>query len=120
MLFSETAGHPVFSAVMLKRRFSFLCSVMSFDHPEKRRQLWRTDQFAAAQALSNMFNDRVKSVLVPSEYFSINETLYVMRHQIGLRQCNPNKPAKHGLLYKSFNDVRFPFTYQSYRTVESL
>ena len=112
MLFSETAGQPVFSATMLKHRFSFLCSVMSFDDPEKRRQLWRTDQFAAAQALTNMFNDRMKSVQIPSKYFSINETLYVMRHQSGFRQCNSNKPAKHGLPYKSFNDARFPFTYQ--------
>ena len=41
MLFSETAGHPVYSATLPKRRFLFLCSDMSFDDPEERRQLWR-------------------------------------------------------------------------------
>ena len=35
-----------------------------------------------------------------------------MSHQIRFRQCNPDKPAKYGLLYKSLNDARFPFTYQ--------
>ena len=54
----------------------------------------------------------MKNVLVPSEYLSIDETLFAMRHQIGFRQYNPNKPAKYGLLYKSLNDARFPFTYQ--------
>jgi len=59
-----------------------------------------------------MFNERMKSVLVPSEFLSIDETLYAMRNQIAFRQYNPNKPAKYGLLYKSLNDARFPFTYQ--------
>ena len=113
MLFLETAGHPVFSATMSKHRVSFLCSVMPFDDLEERRQLWRSDRFAATRALTNMFSDRMKSVLVPSEYFSIDETLYAMRHQIGFRQYSPNKPTKYGLLYKLLNDARFPFTYQA-------
>ena len=49
---------------------------------------------------------------MPSEFLSIDENLYAMKHQIGFRQFNPNKPAKYGLLYKSFNDARLPFTYQ--------
>ena len=36
MVFSETAGHSVFNATMWKHRFSFLCSVISFDDPEKK------------------------------------------------------------------------------------
>ena len=35
-----------------------------------------------------------------------------MRHQIVLRQYNPNKPVKYGLLYKLLNDARFPYKYQ--------
>ena len=112
MLFTETAGHPVFSATMSKHRFSFLYAVLSFDDPEERRELWKNDRFAAVRELTVMFNERMKNVLVPSEYLSIDETLYPMRHQINFRQYNPNKPAKYGLLYKSLNDARFPFTYQ--------
>ena len=112
ILFSETAGHAIFSGTMSKHRFSFLLSVLSFDDSEERRELWKSDRFAAARELTNLSNDRMKNVLVPSEYLSIDETLYAMRHQIGFRQYNPNKPAKYGLLYKSLNDARFLFTYQ--------
>ena len=112
ILFSETAGHAIFSGTMSKHRFSFLLSVLSFDDSEERRELWKLDRFAAARELTNLFNDRMKNVLVPSEYLSIDETLYAMRHQIGFQQYNPNKPAKYGLLYKSLNDARFSFTYQ--------
>ena len=55
--FSKPAGHPVFSVTMLKHKFLFLCSVMSFDDPENRRQLWRTNRFVAVRALTNIFND---------------------------------------------------------------
>ena len=34
-----------------------------------------------------------------------------MRHQIGFRQFNPYKLARYGLLHKSLNDAKFPFTY---------
>ena len=111
-LFSETAGHAMFSGTMSKHRFSFLLSALSFDDSEECQELWKLDWFAAAQKLTNLFNDRMKNVLVPLEYLSINETLYAMRHQIGFRQYNPNKPAKYGLLYKSLKDARLPFTYQ--------
>ena len=40
--------------------------------------------------LTNIFNDQMKNVLWPSEYLSIDETLYPMRHQIRFRQYNPN------------------------------
>jgi len=112
LLFSDVAGHPIFSAPMSTHRFWFLQSVISFDDNEERQQFWRSDRFAAARNLTNMFNERMKSVLVPSEFLSIDETLYAMRNQIAFRQYNPNKPAKYGLLYKSLNDARFPFTYQ--------
>lgn len=112
ILFSETAGHPIFGATMSRHRFTFLVSILSFDNAEERPELWKTDRFAAAREITIIFNERMKSVLVPSEFLSIDETLYAMRHQIGFRQFNPNKPAKYGLLYKSLNDARFPFTYQ--------
>ena len=75
VFFPETAGHPVFSATMLKHRFFFLCLVMSFADPEERRELWTTDRFATARALTNILINQMRSVLVPSEYFLIHETL---------------------------------------------
>ena len=101
ILFSGTAGHQI---------FTFLNAVLTFDNPEEQRKLWKSDRFAAARRLTVMFNEQMKNVLVPSEYLSIDETLYSMRHQINFRQYNPNEPAKYGLLYKSLNDARFAFT----------
>ena len=54
----------------------------------------------------------MKNVLFPSEYLSIDETLYSICLQINFREYNPNKPAKYGLLYKSLNDAGFASTYQ--------
>ena len=51
--------------------------------------------------------------VIPSEYLSIDETLYPMRTQVRIKQYNPNKRSKYGLLFKSLNDARFPHTYQS-------
>ena len=112
ILFSVTAEHQIFTATMSKHRFTYLNAVLTFDNPEEQRELWKSDRFAAARRLTVMFNEQMKNVLVPSEYLSIDETLYSMRHQINFRQYNPNKPAKYSLLYKSLNDARFAFTYQ--------
>ena len=112
ILFSETAGHRIFTATMSKHRFTFLSAVLTFDNPEEQRELWESDRFAAARRLTAVFNEQMKNVLDPSKCLSIDETLYSMRHQINFRQYNPNKPAKYDLLYKSLNDADFGFTYQ--------
>ena len=36
-----------------------------------------------------------------------------MRQQIAFRQYNPNKPHRYGLLLKSLNGARFPYTYKA-------
>ena len=109
--FSETAGHQIFTATMYKHRFTFFRAALIFDNPEEQRKLWKSDWFAAARRLTVMFNEQVKNVLFPSEYLSIDETLYSMRDQVIFTEYNPNKPAKYGLLYRSLNDARFTFTY---------
>ena len=55
ILFSETAGHQIFAATMSKHRFKFLNAVLTFDNPEERRELWKSDKFAAARRLTLMF-----------------------------------------------------------------
>ena len=47
-----------------------------------------------------------------SESLSIDETLYSMRHQIAFCQYKPNKSDRYGLLWKSRNDARFPYSYK--------
>ena len=36
-----------------------------------------------------------------------------MRTQISFKQFNPSKPAKYGMLYKSINACRYPFTFST-------
>ena len=47
----------------------------------------------------------------PSEYLSIDETLYPYRGNVKFRQYNSSKPARYGLLYRSISDSRVPYTY---------
>ena len=60
-----------------------------------------------------MFNSNLSKHVAPSEYLSIDETLYPMRQQIAFRQYNPNKPHHSGLVLKSLNDAKFPYTYKA-------
>ena len=113
ILFSEKAGPAVFGATMSRDTFKFLISNIMFDDKNEREMNWPHDRFAAARVLFMMFNNNCTKYIIPSEYLAIDETLYPMRHQIAFRQYNPNKPAKYGLLFKSINDARFPFTYQA-------
>ena len=76
------------------------------------RKLWETDRFAAVREIWEIFNSNLSKYVAPSEYLSTNETLYPMRPQIIFGQNNPNKPHRYGLLLKSFNDARFPYTYK--------
>ena len=49
--------------------------------------------------------------LVPDDYLSLDETLYPTSMQISFKQFNPSKPAKYGMLYKSMDACRYPFTF---------
>ena len=59
------------------------------------------------------FNKQCMLVLPPSDYLSLDETLYPMRTPISFKQFKPSKPAKYGLLFKSVNAARYPYTFIS-------
>ena len=59
-------------------------------------------------------NKSFARVMIPECYLSLDETFYPMRTQIHFRQYNPDKPAKHGMLFKSINSATYPCTYQSH------
>ena len=79
-LFSDTQGHYIFSAVMSKNRFKFLLSHLTFDDYQDRQERWKLDQFAAIRDVWESFNDNLGKYLAPSEYESLDKTLYPMRH----------------------------------------
>ena len=98
---------------MSKNRFKFLLSHITFDNHIDRENNWPTDRFAAMRTVWVLLNSNLGKYVAPSEYLTIDETLYPMRHQIAFRQYNPNIPHKYGVLLKPLNDARFPYTYKA-------
>ena len=98
LLFAKHIGHDIFGATMFQQQMKFLLANITFDDPKERAQNWPSDRFAAARPLFEQFNENCSKYVYPSEYLSLDETLYLMRHQIAFRQYNPNKPHKYGLL----------------------
>ena len=113
LLFTNSIGPNVFGATMSQQQMKFLLAHITFDERADRAELWPTDRFAAARNIFEAFNRNCSKFVIPSEFLAIDETLYPMRHQIAFRQYNPNKPHQYGMLIKSLNDSRFPFTYKA-------
>jgi len=113
ILFSPRHGPPVFSATMSRQRFAFLLSHLCFDDYPTRAERRKHDRFAAMRDFFETFNKKFAEALVPEDYISLDETLYPMRTQISFKQYNPDKPAKYGILFKSLNSARYPYTYQA-------
>ena len=112
LLFSEHS-HFVFGATMSKNRMKFLYGHICFETLQGTVNKFPTDRFAAYRPFWEMFNSNLSKPIFPSEYMTIDETLYPMRHQIAFRQYNPKNPHKYGLLAKSLIDARFPYTYKA-------
>ena len=94
-------GNPVFSATMSRNKFKFLIAHISFDGHTTRTICWQHNRFAAFRKIFEEFNENSGKFLVP-DYLSLDETLYPTRGQISFKQFNPSKPAKYGMLYKSY------------------
>ena len=103
----------VFGAIKPKNHSRFLKGHICFDSPQERTQLWETDRFAAVREIWKTFNSNISRHVAPLEYLLIDVKLYPMRRQIDFRQYNRNKPHRQGLLLKSLNDARFPYTYKA-------
>ena len=112
-IFSERSGHPVFCGTMSRCCFSFLVSHLCFDNFETRPERLEKDRFAAFRKLFDLFLVECSQHLTPSEYISLDETLFPMRNQVSFKQYNPDKPAKYWWLFISLNDAPFSYTYHS-------
>ena len=110
-LFSEQFGPPIFGATMSRARYFFILRCLSFDDEETPAFRWNDDRFTVTRELLEMFNNECITCVRATDFISLDETLYPMRTQIGFKQYNPNKPAKYGLLFKSLNSARYPYTY---------
>ena len=95
---------------MSLHRFKLICCLIAFDDKETRNDPWENDKFACMRELFENMNERNARMRHPSPLLAIDETLYPYRRHIGFKQYNPNKPAKYGLLYRSFCDSSIPYT----------
>ena len=96
-----------------QRSTSFRSTHLCFDDLDTREERRKFDRFAAFREVFEDLNKKFGQALVPTDYISLDETLYPMRTQVSFKQYNPDKPAKYGLLFKSLNSAWYPYTYQS-------
>ena len=66
---------------------------------DTRNDCWNTDKFAYMRELFEDMNEKNTRMRHAFPLIAIDETLFPYCGHIGLKQYNPNKPAKYGLLY---------------------
>ena len=89
--------------------------MVQFDDKETRAERWRMDPFTALRKIFESFNVNCTTLSIPSEYLAIDETLYAYRGMVKLKQYNPIKIAKYGILYQSISDSVVPYMYFTLR-----
>ena len=87
---------------------------LCFDDFENRSERWKHDRFAAIRDFFEKCNETFGAAIVPEDYISLDETLYPARKQVNLKQYNPEKLAKHAILFKSLNCARYPYAHQTH------
>ena len=110
-LFHNSSGSPIFGATMSKNRFRFLMSHISFDDFASRDRRWEYDRFAGFRHILVIFIKNCGLVISPHDYLALDETLYPIRTGLNFKQYNRSKPAKYGMLFRSINSARFPYTF---------
>ena len=98
---------------MLKNRFKFLFSNISFDDFETRTEHWKKDRLAATRNIFEQFNNNCRKSIILDDLLSTDKTSYPMRNKVAFKQFNPNKPAKYGLLFKTINASCYPYSFVS-------
>ena len=112
-IYQHQYSNPLFKATMSQNRFEFLISILHFDEVETRAERWENDRFATFRSFFNQFNEHCAMLHIPSDFLSLDETLYPFWGKILMKQYNPNKRAKYGLLNRSISDARLPYTYNT-------
>ena len=127
-IFFHERSHEIFAATMSYNSFAFLIRFLQFEDKEAQQQRWREDKFATMRKFFMKMNENngicrnplpcigktnlhhCVNVFMkmnqnngrygnPSPYASVDESLCPYRGRIGMKQYNPSKLAKYGLLY---------------------
>ena len=91
----------------------FLIRFLEFDDNETRRQRWREDKFALIREFFMKMNENNGRCRNPLPYVNVDETLHPYHGRTGMRQYNPSKPEKYGLLCRRLCDAKAPYTYST-------
>ena len=86
-VFSKTHGIPAIYCTMSRDRFKFLLKNLNFDEaPDRnsREHRRKKDRMAAMRDVFEEINKRWASGLMPSEYVTIDETLYSSRNRVNI------------------------------------
>ena len=114
VLYEKRTANDIFSATMSKNRFRFLFANITFDNHVTRNQLWKSDWFAGFRDVFEWFVSNCSKYVIPDDYICLDETLYPTQVSIAFRQYNPKKLARYGMLFKSINACRYPYTFTSF------
>ena len=97
------SSNDLFAATVLLKRFHFLTRFIESDKAS-REERWQFNKFACIREFFETVNETNASTRSSSPYF---------RGSTGIKQYNPNKPAKYGLLYRSLCDAVVSYTYHT-------
>ena len=74
---------------------------------------FESDSATAIREINEMSNNNCVKVLVTDELLFLDETLFPTRTVVAFRQYRQSKPAKHALIFRSFNSDEMAYTYNS-------
>ena len=111
MIWYHESSHDLSAATMSQKQFTFLCRMISLDDNMTRMNRWKHDKYAAFREFFKAVNQNNGKMRNPSYHLAIDKTLHPFRGRIRMKQYNPSKPAKYGLLYRSLCDAVVPYTY---------
>jgi hypothetical protein len=96
------------------KRFQFLLSHLRLDKIEDREEGKLHDKFQPAREIFELFNEACTETLQCDDQLCVDEDLYRnFGRGFDFKQYNKSKPAKYGMLYRSLNDSKLPYTYRS-------
>ena len=112
-VFTHESAPDIFQAKMSYRRYRYIGQFLSFDHSVTLPDRYQKEKFACCRVVFEALNKQNAIMRVPSLHMTIDETLFPYRGHISIKNYNPNKPARYGLLFISISDAEVPYTYCS-------
>ena len=109
-LYQHQHSNPIYKAVVSQNRFEFLLRIVQFDNVEDRAGMKIDSQHSETSSIRS--TSTVRNCKSPPSCYRWTKH-YPYRGRVTMKQYNPNKPAKNGVLYRSISDATLPYTYNT-------